>query len=371
MTLTADIAIIGGGIVGAACADAFSREGLRVVVLEAALAGGGATAAGMGHIVVMDDSEPQFALTRYSRELWDALAPELPREAEFERRGTLWVAANAAELDIVQRKAAWYRERGVRVGILDEAGLREAEPNLRHGLAGGLIVVDDSVIYAPVVAQWLLDRAAARGSIVRTGVRVAAVRNGRLTLADGETIEAARVLCATGAAAAELAPGLPVRPRKGHLAITGRYPGFVHHQLIELGYLASAHGHSGESVAFNIQPRATGQVLVGSSRQYGDESAGVNRPLLRRMLARAIEYMPRLAGLSVIRAWTGFRAATEDKLPLLGPAGELLLATGHEGLGITTALGSAALLSDLVVGRKPAIPLEPYLPSRLEWGARA
>jgi D-hydroxyproline dehydrogenase subunit beta len=371
MTLTADIAIIGGGIVGAACADALSQEGLRVAVLEAAHPGGGATAAGMGHIVVMDDSEPQFALTRYSRDLWDALVPELPREAEFERRGTLWVAADAAELDVVHGKAAYYHERGVRAEILDEAGLRAAEPNLRQGLAGGLLVPDDSVVYAPVVAQWLLDRAAARGSVVRTGARVTAVRKGRLTLADGEAVEAERVICANGTAAVELVPQLPMRPRKGHLAITDRYPGFVHHQLIELGYLTSAHGHSNESVAFNVQPRATGQLLIGSSRQYGVETSGVDRPLLQRMMARAVEYMPGLAALSVIRTWTGFRAATEDKLPLLGPMGELLLATGHEGLGITTSLGSAALLRDLLLGRPPSIALEPYLPSRLAEPANA
>ena len=63
-----------------------------------------------------------------------------------------------------------------------------------------------------------------------------------------------------------LFPSLAVRPRKGHLAITDRYPGFVRHQLVELGYLKSAHGAANESVAFNVQPRATGQVLIGSSR---------------------------------------------------------------------------------------------------------
>ncbi len=87
-----------------------------------------------------------------------------------------------------------------------------------------------------------------------------------------------------------------------------------------------------------------------------------------RIVRRAIEYMPELAGLSILRAWTGFRAATEDKLPLIGPcAGHrgLYLATGHEGLGITTSLGTARLIADRIVGRPPAIPAEPFLPLRL------
>lgn len=77
--------------------------------------------------------------------------------------------------------------------------------------------------------------------------------------------------------------------------------------------------------------------------------------------------MPSLAGLSVIRTWTGFRAATPDGLPLIGPAGSsdrLWLATGHEGLGITTSLGTARLVTDEVLGREPAIPIAPYLPGR-------
>jgi D-hydroxyproline dehydrogenase subunit beta len=78
--------------------------------------------------------------------------------------------------------------------------------------------------------------------------------------------------------------------------------------------------------------------------------------------------MPNLARLSTIRAWTGFRAATPDKLPLIGPwPGDptLFLATGHEGLGITTSLATARLLVDQIARRKSAIPVEPYLPSRI------
>ena len=65
--------VVGAGIVGAACADEFARRGMRVAVVDREMVGSGATAAGMGHIVVMDDSDAQFALTRYSQQLWQAL----------------------------------------------------------------------------------------------------------------------------------------------------------------------------------------------------------------------------------------------------------------------------------------------------------
>ena len=60
-----DIVVVGGGIVGAACVREFAEAGMRTALIEAEVIGGGATAAGMGHLAVMDDSEAQFALTRY------------------------------------------------------------------------------------------------------------------------------------------------------------------------------------------------------------------------------------------------------------------------------------------------------------------
>jgi glycine/D-amino acid oxidase-like deaminating enzyme len=107
--------------------------------------------------------------------------------------------------------------------------------------------------------------------------------------------------------------------------------------------------------------------LIGSSRQYGAEHKEVDREIVTRMLQRAQDYMPGLAQTSAIRVWTGFRAATPDKLPLIGAWPEdstLYLATGHEGLGITTSLATARLVVDQILGRKPSIPAEPYLPSR-------
>ncbi len=362
---TADVAIIGGGIVGAACARALAREKLRVVVIEASDLGSGATAAGMGHIVAMDDSEAQFALTSYSVRQWELLRSALPGPVEYEARGTLWVAADDEEMGAVRSKHAFYTSRGVHAEILDEHGLRDAEPQLRAGLAGALRVPGDSVIYSPCAAHWLAEEARVNGAWIRQGVEVMAIEPGLVKLTDGSTTSCGSVLVAAGAASTRFLPDLPVRPRKGHLAITGRYPGFLRHQLVELGYLKSAHGHSNESVAFNVQPRSTGQILIGSSRQYDSPHGHIEPPLLARMLRRAFAYMPGLADLSVIRTWTGFRAATPDSLPVIGPVSEKLwVAAGHEGLGITTSLGTAALITAQMLGRDSPITAAPYLPSR-------
>ncbi|HXS69817.1 MAG TPA: FAD-dependent oxidoreductase [Candidatus Polarisedimenticolia bacterium] len=368
MSQSYDIVIVGAGIVGAACAMECSRGGLRTLVLDRGPIAGGTTAAGMGHLVVMDDSEAQFALTSFSRRLWHEIRPRLPREVEFDACGTLWVASDDEEMAEVRRKEKFYHERGVRVEVLDEKGVAKWEPNLRPAMAGGLRVLDDAVVYPPCAAQFFLEEAKKSGTELRTGVAVKALLpEGGVELADGSKISCGRSVSAGGPWSPELMPGLPVRKRKGHLVITDREPGFVHHQIVELGYLKSAHSMAKDSVAFNIQPRITGQVLIGSSRQFDAEDSAVDHEILNRMLQRAFEYLPGLARLSAIRVWTGHRAATPDKVPIIGPStvsDRIWLATGHEGLGITTSLGTARLLADLLLDRSCEISPEPFAPSR-------
>src|SRR5215471_10786884 len=362
-----DIVIVGAGIVGAACADAFAERGLRVVVVDRDVVGSGATAAGMGHIVVMDDSDAQFALTNYSQRLWQQLMLELPDNVEYQQPGTIWVAADDEEMAEVFRKRDYYQRRGVGVDVLDHQQLQEAEPNLREGLVGGLLVTGDGVLYPPCAARFLITRAQQPGAKLKLGAAVTQIAEQKVRLSDHQEILAEIVVNAAGANAADLTPAIAIKKRKGHLVITDRYPGFLRHQLVELGYLKSAHSVAQDSVAFNVQPRRTGQILIGSSRQYGAEHNEVDQAMLGEMVRRAEQYMPGLGAMSAVRVWTGFRAATPDKLPLIGPCPgyrSLWLATGHEGLGITTSLGTARLLVDQVTGSKTEIAAEPYLPSR-------
>ena len=361
-----DAIVVGAGIVGAACAVALARDGLRVLVLDAAAAALGTTAAGMGHLVVMDDSPEQLALTRYSTELWRAASPDLRAAAELDWCGTLWVAEDDAQLQAVRAKQRLYAEQGIASDVLGETEIAEAEPNLRRGLAGGLLVPSDGVIYPPSAALALLAVARSLGVELLERTTVDEIVPGGVRC--GQDVFVAGVIVnAAGAAAATLTPQLPVVPRKGHLVITERHPGFCRHQIVELGYLTSAHVMTTESVAFNVQPRSTGQILVGSSRELVGWDASINRRIVGRMIDRACAFMPSLGGLAAVRTWTGFRPATADKLPLIGrwpDTAGLWIAAGHEGLGITTSLGTAAILADLVAGRQPAIDATPFAPDR-------
>jgi D-hydroxyproline dehydrogenase subunit beta len=363
-----DAIVVGAGIVGAAVADALALDGLRVLVLDGAEPGA-ATSGGMGHVVVMDDSDAQFELSKWSLQLMQELAPALPAACEVDAPGTLWLAEDDAQLELARDKLRHHTDRGVHAELLDAAALRDAEPSVREGLAGALWVPDDLVIYQPVVAQWLLQRVVERGGVVARA-RVERIDTGpgsASVTTDERRLEAGLIVNAAGAWAPALTPGLDIRPRKGHLAITDRYPTVCRHQLVELGYLGSAHGLGSESVALNLQPRRSGQMLIGSSREFAGWDASLNRDVLARMLARAVSFVPMLADMNVIRCWTAFRPATPDHLPCIGRAPaqpNVYVAAGHEGLGITLALATGRLLADMIAGRAPPVDPAPFDPAR-------
>lgn len=367
MSRAPDALIIGGGIIGSACAFCLAERGMLVEVVDAGIVGGGTTAAGMGHLAVMDDSPAQFDLTSLSCRLWDQLADDLPAEAEYVRDGAIWVAETEDEAALIPAKIARYRARGVAAEMLRPRQLAELEPELRPGLAGGMLLPGDRVLYPPVVTAWFLDRVRDMGGEIISGCEVKAIEERGVYTRTGFRT-AGQIVNAAGPQAARLTPELPIEPRKGHLVITDRHPGFINRQMLELGYLKSAHGGGDESVAFNVQPRVTGQVLIGSSRQMVGWDRTFDHALVSRMVERAVEFLPRLGELTAIRAWFGFRPATPDNLPLIGPwpaQRNLWIAAGHEGLGHTTALGTGLLLAQMMAGEKMPVDPQPFLPQRV------
>jgi len=364
VSVVADVVVAGAGIVGCAVAREAARAGLRVIVAEPGVIGGGATGAAMGHLVVLDDDPHELALCQWSIALWREHF-DAPR-VEHAASGTLWIAADAAEVELAHAKCARLRDAGVAAEWLDARALAAAEPLLRPGLAGAVRVASDAVVYPPGAALHLWAEAERHGARrIQAGVH--AVVDGGATLDDGTQVSAGAIVLACGLATTALIPALPVVPRKGHLVVTDRYPDLVRHQLVELGYAASAHAHDGgDSVAMNVQPRPTGQLVIGSSRQFTGSDA-VDLAIVDAMLARAFAYLPGLRRLHALRVWFGFRPASRDGRPFIGPCpgrARVWLATGHEGLGITTSLATARIVVDQILDRPSAIDATPYAPAR-------
>ncbi len=359
-----DAIVVGAGIVGSACAWRLAHRGLRVTLVDNGRPG--ATAAGMGHLVCMDDNPAELALTTWSLALWRDILPRLPDDCAWRDCGTLWLAQRPDEMEQALRKRQRLADFQVRSEPLSAAALTAREPALGNGLAGGLWVPGDGILYAPKVARWFIEQAGERLTHI-TG-EVVTLEEPRVLLRDGRRLQAPVILLACADGANALLEEQWLRIKKGQLAITDRYPPRLNHQLVELGYGASAHAATGKSVAFNLQPRPTGQLLIGSSREYDNRDPRLDPDLLAAMLRRACDFLPWLGELNLIRCWSGFRSASPDGQPLLGPHPHrpgVWLALGHEGLGVTTAPGTAWLLADLIAGNATDIDAAPWLASRL------
>ena len=161
----------------------------------------------------MDDSDAQFALTRYSQTLWQELRPELPEDVEYEQCGTIWVATDEEEMTEVLRKHAYYSRQGVSVEVLNPGDIERLEPNLRKGMVGGLLVPDDGVLYPPCAARFLMDQAQGRGVTLHLQQTVAQIGKGQLHLADGTRFSSATIVNAAGTWASALTPGIAAPPR--------------------------------------------------------------------------------------------------------------------------------------------------------------
>lgn len=360
-----DVIVVGAGIVGAAVASLAAAEGLRVLVVADRTPGDGATAAGMGHLVVLDDDPSELHLSRYSLGLWRAWRDHAA--AEYSPTGTLWIATHAQEVAQLEAKHARLQASGIAAHWLEAADIRRCEPSLRADLPAAVRVPGDAVVYAPRVAHAMVAEACRLHGARLLSASVHRVLPRSVLLNDGRRLDASVVVVAAGLHTRSLLPELPFIGRKGHLAITDRVPLPLSHQVVEIGYGSSAHG-GGDSVAFNVQPRPTGQVLIGSCRQPGRDDSAIDNDMLGRMLQRACHFMPVLVDAPVIRCWTGVRPGTPDGRPYVGRwplMNDVWVAAGHEGLGITTALGSARIVIDQMLGRALHVDASPFDPARV------
>ena len=316
----------------------------------------------------MDDSAAQFALT-----LLFARAVDRAVAAASRRRGVLRAAAPSGSRPMKRRwprcaarRLCWMASRRAGRGA-GCAATGRGEPNLRPGLAGALLVPGRFRDLSALRGALAAGARAAPEPWCAWATRVAELTAQGIKLGDGTVLPAGITVCATGAWAPELTPGHPGAPAQ---RATWSLPTAIPASCASTGRTGISEERAldhADSVAFNVQPRRTGQVLIGSSRQFGAEDTAIDAHMLRRMLQRAVEYMPGSGDLVVIRTWTGFRAATPDKLPLIGPCPG---ASGCTWRRATKAWASprrwrpGSCWRTRSCGRPTAIPFEPYLPGR-------
>ncbi|MFZ3004420.1 MAG: FAD-dependent oxidoreductase [Undibacterium umbellatum] len=361
------VCVIGAGIVGTTCALKMQEEGYQVNLIDAASPGCGVTAVGMGHLVALDESEQELDLCLLSLRMWKDFFTEFPGIGEVSQCGTLWVAENEDQLVEAHHRAQGLNARLWRAEALTGEQVQKLEPALRPDLAGGVRVFGDSVVYPPKLAHFMTQLLVKRGGNLILGKRVAQLGDQRLVFADGSKLNADIIIVAAGLEVAKLLPEIAVFGRKGHLAITDRYPGRLSHQIVSMDYGQAAVSADALAVAANVQPRINGQWLIGSCRQDQQTDNSLDPKALGAVLQSAMKLLPCLADMQIIRAWAGMRPASPDGHQIIGPHPELAgvwVAAGHEGLGVTTAMATAKMLADQIAGRSGEIDYRHYSPER-------
>jgi glycine/D-amino acid oxidase-like deaminating enzyme len=367
-------------MIGAACAYHAARAGLSVTVVDSGPVAGGTSGAGEGNLLVSDkEPGPELELAVRSQDLWRSLAAEddgaLGAAFEYEAKGGLVVAFTEADFQALREFAAAQRSAGVIAEEVAAERLREFEPFLAPGLAGGFWYPQDAQVMPALAAARLLKASGARlrlGSAV-TGLSVSpggAVRGVRT--AAGEIIAARFVVNAAGfgaAAVASLAGSvLPVQPRRGFVLVTEPLPAMVRHKVYSAAYVADvASSDAALQSSGVVEGTPSGPVLIGASRERVGLDRTPSYQALGRLAAQGAELFPFLAEVKVQRYYCGFRPYLPDHLPAIGPdatVSGLFHACGHEGAGIGLAPATGEIIAALLVGREPAVAAEPFRPAR-------
>ncbi|MEV6132985.1 FAD-binding oxidoreductase [Streptomyces violaceusniger] len=384
---TADLVVIGAGVVGAAAAWFAALAGLRVVVVDRGAVAGGTSGAGEGNVLVSDkEPGPELELAQYSRRVWGEDLGAYGGLWEFESKGGLVVASSPTALGALRTLAERQRALGVDVREVSGAELHTLEPRLTREAAGGALYPQDAQVQPMLAAAHLLRLARGRGAVVRTRTEVVGFLRPGGGLAGSPVtgvrtphgaVSAPAVLNAAGTWAGAVAGlagvELPVLPRRGFVLVTEPLPpATVRHKVYAADYVDAVASSDAELQASPVvEGTGGGTVLIGSTR----ERVGFDRrpsPAALRALARgAIGLFPVLASVRAMRVYAGFRPYCPDHLPVIGPdprAPGLWHACGHEGAGIGLAAGTGKLIAQALTGEATELDLTPFAPERFAGG---
>ena len=367
MAKTAQVVVVGAGIIGCAVAYELARRGARVRVVDRRAVGQGATQASAGVLAPFlsaHEGRPLVELGTRSLAMFDEFVARVVEDSgspvQYVRSGTLEVALSEAVLPRLRTTAGACGANGIPCDLLDAAAVRRMETQLSDRIVGGLFVRSHGFVGAVELAAALQRAAGAYGVTFTSSTAAARVtrrRGGLRVELAGDSISCDRVVLAAGSWSGQVevdgAPATPVRPVRG--------------QILHLGWPASRLSRVIWSAECYLVPWNDGSVLAGATiEDVGfDERATVNG--VQQLLAMTRDIVPE-AGAAWFRAVrVGLRPATPDELPLVGPSESLpglVYATGHYRNGILLAPLTAAAVAGLVLDDDEDPALGVMTPSR-------
>jgi glycine/D-amino acid oxidase-like deaminating enzyme len=328
-----DVVVVGGGIIGAACADELTRRGASVTVIERDELASGASGRNQGLWVPPEDPALREISTRsLARYLLVPDEAPLPVWIDAQPFGTVYVAGDAGALTVGLALLASARGATIRHHLSVRALRRSGDRVTGVVTDEGVVDADEVIVAAGPWSPRLLDPLGIRLSVV--GVRGWIVRidpGGPLVRHLVRTVESVPTATERPTAREVARDGMPISEDYGSI----------------------------------VHPHIDGTVLVGSSRAAWLTPEPEDPDVPRMILAEAIRVVPRIADASVVSSWWGLRPMTPDGRPLIGRVRDgLIVATGHGSEGVINGAGTAQLVASFVAGEEPPFDEAPFDPFR-------
>ena len=363
---SAEVVVIGGGVIGLTIARSLAKRGVRdVCLLERAGLGSEASSAAGGMLlpqVEADGHDDFFALACRSRDLYPSLAAALHDETgidiELDTTGTLYLALNEHDYEEIEKRYDWQTRAGLAVELLTSAVARELEPCISEATFGALLFPNDIQVENRRLVTALANSVDALGVKTMTETTVEAlliegnqIRGVQTSRGD---ISCQTVVIAAGTWSSFLLQSAPtITPVRGQMVCLDSKPQLTRHVIFSpRGYLV---------------PRQDGRLLAGSTSENAGFAKRVTAGGIVSILRQALEISPAVANLPIVDTWAGLRPRAADGLPVLGPCREidgLFYATGHYRNGILLAPLTAELISEAIVTGKTSPLLAPFSPDR-------
>ncbi len=381
---TADVLIIGAGVIGASIAFHLTRHGIKPLLIEKHHPAAGSSGACDG-LVFLQSKKPglHLRLALESRKRFDGLLDQLGSRIEFKNPGGMCLIESEAELAAMRLFVEEQRRSGLEVELLEGEEARRREPCLSEKVIAATYSALDSQVNPYALTFAFLRAAKSAGARILTGQAVMGIERagGKTTgvFTDNGRISAPVVVNAAGALAAEVGrmAGLevPITPRRGQILVTAAVPPMIRHCLISAQYVAAKFkpelAEKG-GMGFSLEQADTGNILIGSTREFVGFDRRTTFTGIRTIAGRIVPVIPALQRVPVIRTFGGLRPYTPDGLPILGNVAGLegfIMAAGHEGDGIALSAITGELIADLIVLGRTQFPLDAFRLERFQEGS--
>lgn len=361
---TADVVIVGGGVIGTSIA--YRLAGNRKVVLIEKGEIGAETSGSCDKAIFLQSKKPGFPikLAQESRMVYENLEEELGMNIEFQKNGGMIVIENESHLDFMRKFVKQQNKADINVKLVDQKEALAFQPCLSPGIVGATYSTVDAEVNPLLLTRAFAEAAKRKGLIIRrhtevTGIVTKDSRVIGVQTNDGR-IETELVINAAGPFAPKIAEmvgiGLPIIPRRGVILISEKVKPIVHGNILCSQYIAAKHLSNNTDVpsygiGLSLGQTESGNLLIGGSREFKGYDKAVEPKILSAVAMHARRIAPSLEPVRIIRAMVGFRPFTSDGLPIISEVPHLkgfIIAAGHEGDGIALAPITGLLVASLV-----------------------